>query len=92
MGYANEVGEALENYLPDWGLPASYCVAATYVMFDTLDKGQKAFDAAPKEERFEESLKASKELIEKATQSMKKMLMFMTNCKHCLIECDYETS
>ena len=61
MGYANEVGEALENYLPDWGLPASYCVAATYVMFDTLDKGQKAFDAAPKEERFEESLKASTE-------------------------------
>lgn len=61
MGYANEVGEALENYLPDWGLPASYCVAATYVMFDTLDKGQKAFDTAPREERFEESLKASTE-------------------------------
>ena len=61
MGYANEVGEALENYLPEWGLPASYCVAATYVMFDTLDKGQKAFDAAPKDERIEESLKASTE-------------------------------
>ena len=30
----------------------------------------------------EESLNASKELIEKATQSMKKMLMFMTNCRH----------
>ena len=61
MGYANEVGEALENYLPEWGLPASYCVAATYVMFDTLDKGQKAFDAAPRNERVEESLKASTE-------------------------------
>ena len=61
MGYANEVGEALENYLPEWGVPASYCVAATYVMFDTLDKGQKAFDTAPKDERFEESLKASTE-------------------------------
>jgi mitochondrial fission process protein 1 len=61
MGYANEVGEALENYLPDWGLPASYCVAATYVIFDTFDKGQKAFDAAPRNERLEESLKASTE-------------------------------
>jgi len=61
MGYANEVGEALEDYLPEWGLPASYCVAATYVMFDTLDKGQKAFDAAPKDERLEETLKASTE-------------------------------
>src|SRR6056300_1919746 len=61
MGYANEVGEALENYLPEWGLPASYCVAATYVMFDTLDKGQKAFDTAPRDERLEESLKASTE-------------------------------
>ncbi len=61
MGYANEVGEALEDYLPDWGIPASYCVAATYVIFDTLDKGQKAFDAAPRNERLEESLKASTE-------------------------------
>jgi fission process protein 1 len=61
MGYANEVGEALENYLPEWGLPASYCVAATYVIFDTLDKGQKAFDAASRDERLEESLKASTE-------------------------------
>jgi fission process protein 1 len=61
MGYANEVGEALENYLPEWCLPASYCVAATYVIFDTLDKGQKAFDAASRDERLEESLKASTE-------------------------------
>jgi fission process protein 1 len=61
MGYANEVGEALEDYLPDWGVPASYCVAVTYVLFDTLDKGQKAFDAAPRNERLEESLKASTE-------------------------------
>ncbi len=39
MGYANELGEAFTSYLPEWGLPASYCVAASYVMFDTIDKG-----------------------------------------------------
>jgi fission process protein 1 len=63
MGYANEVGEALEDYLPDWGLPASYCVAATYVIFDTLDKGQRAYDSTPRGERFEETMKASTETL-----------------------------
>ena len=63
MGYANEVGEALEDYLPDWGLPASYCVAATYVIFDTLDKGQRAYDSTPREDRFEETLRASTETL-----------------------------
>ena len=55
MGYANEVGEALESFLPDWGLPASYTVAISYVLFDTLDKGEKAFAAAPKEEKIKEA-------------------------------------
>ena len=41
MGYANEVGEAFTAYLPAWGVPASYGVAATYVLMDTLDKGAK---------------------------------------------------
>jgi len=63
MGYANEVGEALEDYLPEWGLPASYCVAATYVIFDTLDKGQRAYDSTPREDRFEETLRASTETL-----------------------------
>ena len=63
MGYANEVGEALEDYLPEWGLPASYCVAATYVIFDTLDKGQRAYDSSPKKVRFEETMKASTETL-----------------------------
>ena len=63
MGYANEVGEALENYLPDWGIPASYCVAATYVIFDTLDKGQRAYDSTPRGERFEETMRASTETL-----------------------------
>lgn len=63
MGYANEVGEALEDYLPDWGLPASYCVAATYVIFDTLDKGQRAYDSTPRGERFEETVRASTETL-----------------------------
>lgn len=63
MGYANEVGEALEDYLPDWGVPTSYCVAAVYIMSDTLDKGQKAFDAAPRSERFEETVRVSSETL-----------------------------
>ncbi|ADQ91164.1 hypothetical protein MpV1_241 [Micromonas sp. RCC1109 virus MpV1] len=63
MGYANEVGEALEEYLPEWGLPASYCVAATYMIFDTLDKGQRAYDSSPKEDRFEETMIATTETL-----------------------------
>jgi len=43
MGYANEVGEAFAAFLPGWGVPASYGVAAVYVMLDTADKGSKAY-------------------------------------------------
>jgi fission process protein 1 len=55
MGYANEVGEALEQYLPEWGLPASYTVAISYVLFDTIDKGEKAFAKASKTEKLKEA-------------------------------------
>lgn len=44
MGYSNEVGEAFNSFLPEWGVPASYGVAALYVMLDTLDKGKKSYD------------------------------------------------
>jgi fission process protein 1 len=63
MGYANELGEAFASYLPEWGLPASYCVAASYVMFDTIDKGQKAFDAAEEGEKFQDTLRMSTETL-----------------------------
>ena len=63
MGYANELGEAFTSYLPDWGLPASYCVAASYVMFDTIDKGQKAFDAAEEEDKIVDTLRISTETL-----------------------------
>ena len=63
MGYANELGEAFTTYLPDWGLPASYCVAASYVMFDTIDKGQKAYDAADEGEKFQDTLRISAETL-----------------------------
>ena len=63
MGYANELGEAFTSYLPEWGLPASYCVAASYVMFDTIDKGQKAFDAAEEEDKFTDTLRISTETM-----------------------------
>jgi fission process protein 1 len=63
MGYANELGEAFTSYLPEWGLPASYCVAASYVMFDTIDKGQKAFDAAEEEDKIIDTLRISTETL-----------------------------
>jgi len=63
MGYANELGEAFTSYLPEWGLPASYCVAASYVMFDTIDKGQKAFDAAEEEDKLVDTLRISTETL-----------------------------
>jgi mitochondrial fission process protein 1 len=63
MGYANELGEAFTSYLPEWGLPASYCVAASYVMFDTIDKGQKAFDAAEEENKIIDTLRISTETL-----------------------------
>lgn len=63
MGYANELGEAFTSYLPEWGLPASYCVAASYVMFDTIDKGQKAYDAAEEEDKLTDTLRISMETM-----------------------------
>jgi fission process protein 1 len=63
MGYANELGEAFTTYLPEWGLPASYCVAASYVMFDTIDKGQKAYDAAEEEDKLMDTLRISAETL-----------------------------
>jgi fission process protein 1 len=63
MGYANELGEAFTSYLPDWGLSASYCVAASYVMFDTIDKGQKAYDAAEEEDKVIDTLRISTETM-----------------------------
>ena len=63
MGYANELGEAFTTYLPEWGLPASYCVAASYVMFDTIDKGQKAYDAADEGEEIQDTLRISAETL-----------------------------
>jgi fission process protein 1 len=63
MGYANELGEAFTSYLPDWGLPASYCVAASYVMFDTIDKGQKAYEAADEGEKFQDAARISSETL-----------------------------
>lgn len=44
MGYANECGEAFAAWLPGWGVPASYGVAALYVCADTADKSVKAYN------------------------------------------------
>lgn len=64
MGYANEVGEAFAPYLPSWGVPASYAVATTYVLMDTIDKTKKTYEET-------ESLKESaKEGIETLTWQM----------------------
>ena len=46
MGYANECGEAFVAWLPAWGVPATYGVAATYVLADTVDKGLKRWKQA----------------------------------------------
>jgi len=46
MGYANECGEAFVAWLPVWGVPATYGVAATYVLADTVDKGLKRWKKA----------------------------------------------
>jgi len=61
MGYANELGEAFTSYLPEWGLPASYCIAAAYVMFDTIDKGEKAYNAAEEEDKMMDTVRISTE-------------------------------
>lgn len=63
MGYANEVGEAFTAFIPEWGVPASYCVAASYVMFDTIDKGQKAYETADQENKIRDVLKMSAETM-----------------------------
>ena len=49
-GYANEVGEAFVAWVPAWGVPATYGVAATYVLMDTVDKGLKRWKKAEGEE------------------------------------------
>jgi len=49
MGYSNEVGEAFAAFLPGWGVPASYGVAALYVFADTFDKGKRASEVEPDE-------------------------------------------
>jgi len=41
-GYANEVGEAFAPLVPAIVVPASYGVAITYVLADTVDKTRKA--------------------------------------------------
>jgi mitochondrial fission process protein 1 len=63
MGYANEVGEAFTAFIPEWGVPASYCVAASYVIFDTIDKGQKAYETADEENKIQDALKMSAETM-----------------------------
>ena len=50
MGYANEVGESFVAWVPAWGVPATYGVAATYVLMDTVDKGLKRWKKAEGEE------------------------------------------
>ena len=50
-GYANEVGEAFAAFLPGWGVPASYGLAAIYVMCDTADKGSKAYQGEADEDQ-----------------------------------------
>jgi len=45
-GYANEVGEAFRPLVPAWVVPASYGVAITYVLADTVDKTLKAFGSS----------------------------------------------
>ena len=43
MGYANECGEAFAAWLPPFGVPATYGVAAVYVLADTFDKAIKDY-------------------------------------------------
>lgn len=59
MGYANEISEALDEFIPYWGLS----VSTTYIIFDILDKGQKAFDETEKPNRFREFVFASSEAL-----------------------------
>lgn len=59
MGYTNDIGEALDEFIPNWGLS----VSTTYILFDVLDKGQSAFDESQKPNRFREFLFASSEAL-----------------------------
>jgi hypothetical protein len=59
MGYANEVSEALNEFIPYWGLS----VSTTYIIFDIIDKGQNAFDDSEKPNRFREFMFASSEAL-----------------------------
>jgi len=45
-GYANEVGEAFAPLVPGWVVPASYGVAITYVVADTVDKTRKVLEGS----------------------------------------------
>lgn len=45
LGYANECGEALAAFLPAGGVPASYALAISYVLADTVDKANKEYKA-----------------------------------------------
>ena len=59
-GYANEVGEAFSPLVPSWCVPASYGVAITYVIADTVDKTRKAYSGS----KYEESSLTTCALIE----------------------------
>mmetsp|Transcript_43333 Transcript_43333/g.97945 ORF Transcript_43333/g.97945 Transcript_43333/m.97945 type:complete len:260 (+) Transcript_43333:81-860(+) len=59
-GYANEVGEAFAPIVPAAVVPASYAVAITYVLADTVDKTKKAFSGG----KYEEIAKNNCALIE----------------------------
>jgi fission process protein 1 len=64
MGYANECGEAFVAWLPVWGVPATYGVAATYVLMDTVDKGVKRWNKAEGEEdRAKQALAVATETV-----------------------------
>ena len=59
-GYANEVGEAFAPLVPPIVVPASYGVAITYVIADTVDKTKKCL----KEGNYEEGSLTTCALIE----------------------------
>jgi len=44
-GYANEVGEAFRPLVPVAVVYATYVIAITYILADTVDKGKKGADA-----------------------------------------------
>lgn len=46
LGYVNELGEAFASWLFTGGVPLSYAVAISYVLFDTWDKYRKTLEEA----------------------------------------------